>query len=258
MIIENKAKYELFHRLDDDLLEQAASLNQKEGGLTIYAVYELEMLSQVHCYLKTEHEFTAAEVEALLAFQSPLDVARWCWEDNPYEHSFPICELLKIIKAYERFPLTDAGISVYQVRIKQLKTILDENFNDFNAGLLKLEKRDIIQQSRYIANMQEAHSYMKEYFDYKPDEVESLLALKNPLKYIADHWPSPVSELLDVDETIQESISEIPDAAEYPRREAPIDLQQGKGSVREQLQKTSQEAGQHNSTAKKSRDSDAR
>ena len=61
-----------------------------------------------------------------------------------------------------------------------------------------------------------------------------------------------------MDETIQESISEIPDAAEYPRREAPIDLQQGKGSVREQLQKTSQEAGQHNSTAKKSRDSDAR
>ena len=92
---------------------------------------------------------------------------------------------------------------------------------------------------------------MKEYFDYKPDEVEALLALKNPLKYIADHWPSPVSELLDVDETIQERINEIPDEAEYPRRESLIDLQQGKVSVREQLQKTSQEAEQHKLYRKK-------
>ena len=51
-------------------------------------------LADLHYYLKAEHEFTPAEVEALLSFQDPLDVAHWCWEDNPHEHSFPICELL--------------------------------------------------------------------------------------------------------------------------------------------------------------------
>ena len=221
-------------------------------------MYELELLSQVHCYLKTEHEFTAAEVEALLAFQSPLEVARWCWEDNPHEHSFPIWELLNIIKAYERFPLTDTGISIYQVRIQQLKKVLNENFNDFNDALLKLEKQDIIQQSRSIANTQEAYQYMREYFNYQPDEVEMLLTLQNPLKYIAEHWPSPVSELLDVDETIQEKISEIPDEIEYPRREPPANLPQSKASIREQLQKNTQEAGHRNSSGKKSRDMETR
>ena len=47
--------------------------------------------------------FTPAEVEALLSFQDPLDVARWCWEENNHEHSFPICDLLKEIDAEQKF-----------------------------------------------------------------------------------------------------------------------------------------------------------
>ena len=45
-----------------------------------------------------------AEVEALLSFQDPLDVARWCWEENTHAHSFPICELLEEIQADRKFP----------------------------------------------------------------------------------------------------------------------------------------------------------
>ena len=35
----------------------------------------LAFLSELHYYLKVEHVFTPAEVEALLSFQDPLDVA---------------------------------------------------------------------------------------------------------------------------------------------------------------------------------------
>ena len=69
----------------------------------IGSIYELQGLSELHYYLKVEHVFTPAEVEALLSFQDPLDVARWCWEENNHEHSFPICDLLKEIDAEQKF-----------------------------------------------------------------------------------------------------------------------------------------------------------
>lgn len=106
--MEQEAKHQLLVRLDECLLEHAAALNGKDGP-TIKGVYNLQGLSEIHYYLKVEHEFNPAEVEALLRFADPLEVAMCCWEDNPHEHSFPICELLKETRAYERFPMADVS-----------------------------------------------------------------------------------------------------------------------------------------------------
>ena len=76
-------------------------------GPTVLAVYTLQELAELHCYLKTAHEFNAAEVDALLQFADPLEVARTCWEDNPHEYNFPICELLEATQARDRFPLAE-------------------------------------------------------------------------------------------------------------------------------------------------------
>ena len=74
--MEQEAKRLLMERLDDCLKVHADMLDAENIG----AIYELQDLAELHYYLKVEHEFTPAEVEALLEFQDPLDVVRWCKE----------------------------------------------------------------------------------------------------------------------------------------------------------------------------------
>lgn len=100
-----EAKALLIDRLDECLLNRASELCADRAALTVRDVYELQGLAELHAYLQIEHEFTAAEVEALLRFADPLEAASACWEDNPHEYSFPICELLNELHALERFPL---------------------------------------------------------------------------------------------------------------------------------------------------------
>ena len=76
ILIEQDAKRLLMERLDECLKVHADMLDAQNIG----SIYELQGFSELHYYLKVEHVFTPAEVEALLSFQDPLDVARWCWE----------------------------------------------------------------------------------------------------------------------------------------------------------------------------------
>ena len=91
--------------LDKCLLAHATELCGNNP--TIGSAYELQGLAEVHCYLKTMHDITPDEADALLCFADPLSVAYACWEDNPHTYSFPICELLEQIKAEENFPLAE-------------------------------------------------------------------------------------------------------------------------------------------------------
>ena len=104
--MEFEARKLLMERLDKNLLDHAQNLSAGDGP-RIVDVYCLQGLAELHCYLKTAHEFNAAEVDALLQFADPLEAAQACWEDNPHEYSFPICELLEATQARDRFPLAE-------------------------------------------------------------------------------------------------------------------------------------------------------
>ena len=91
--------------LDKCLLAHATELCGNNP--TVGSVYELQGLAEIHCYLKTMHDITPDEADALLRFADPLAVAYACWEDNPHTYSFPVCELLEQIKAEENFPLAE-------------------------------------------------------------------------------------------------------------------------------------------------------
>lgn len=104
--MNQEAINKLSERLDECLLEQAELLRGQENRPDISALYEIGRLAEIHMYLKMVHDFSPGEAEALLRFQDPLMAARWCWEANHDEFSFPICELLKEINAWERFPQT--------------------------------------------------------------------------------------------------------------------------------------------------------
>ena len=95
-------------------------------GPQIADVYDLQGLAELHCYLKTVHQFDPAEVEALLQFADPLAAANLCWEENSHEYSFPICDLLRETNAKEHLPLAEPEQPKRQSVREQLRTAIKE------------------------------------------------------------------------------------------------------------------------------------
>ena len=106
MFAEYEGKQKLLAKLDESLLAHAIALSSTDNP-QIVEVYGLQALAELHCYLKTVHQFDSAEVEALLQFDDPLWAASVCWEENSHEYSFPICDLLLETKAKECLPLAE-------------------------------------------------------------------------------------------------------------------------------------------------------
>ena len=106
LFAEQNALQRLWAKLDENLLSHARDLSA-ESSIKVVDVYGLQGLAELHCYLKTVHQFEPAEVEALLQFADPLAAANLCWEENSHEYSFPICDLLRETKAKERLPLAE-------------------------------------------------------------------------------------------------------------------------------------------------------
>ena len=206
ILIEQDAKRLLMERLDECLKVHADMLDAQNIG----SIYELQGLSELHYYLKVEHVFTPAEVEALLSFQDPLDVARWCWEENNHEHSFPICDLLKEIDAeqkFEHFTSEPSAQDKYTLLMKRL----GQNYFAYRESLMSKDKESLIEKAAEITAMQEAYSYLTTKFEFGDEMLDDVLALENPLKYFADRWLLPVSDVFDVDMDIRENIAGIRD-----------------------------------------------
>lgn len=224
ILIEQDAKRLLMERLDECLKVHADMLDAQNIG----SIYELQGLSELHYYLKVEHVFTPAEVEALLSFQDPLDVARWCWEENNHEHSFPICDLLKEMKR------------------------LGQNYFAYRESLMSRDKESLIEKAAEITAMQEAYSYLTTKFEFRDEMLDDVLALENPLKYFADRWLMPVSDVFDVDMDIRENIAGIRDSQEYLCQREPA------VSVLARLQNAAQEVRECPAAEKPVRDFGAR
>jgi len=122
---EFEAKKLLMERLDKSLLDHAQKLCAGDGP-RIVDVYSLQGLAELHCYLKTAHEFNAAEVEALLQFADPLAAANLCREENSHAYSFPICDLLKQTEARKRFAPAKAEPPKKASIREQLQTVMKE------------------------------------------------------------------------------------------------------------------------------------
>ena len=121
----HEALEKLRDKLDDSLLSHAKDLSNGNGP-RIVDVYGLQGLAELHCYLKTVHQFEFAEVEALLQFADPLAAANLCWEENPHEYSFPICDLLRETGAKDRLPLAEPEPPKKLSVREQLRTAMKE------------------------------------------------------------------------------------------------------------------------------------
>lgn len=93
----------LADKLDECLLAHFAALQADKQG-NIPGLYALSTDVDVHYHMKVEHEYAPAEIETLLRFKDPLEVASRAWEENTHAYSFPICEILKEMDAFAVFP----------------------------------------------------------------------------------------------------------------------------------------------------------
>ena len=223
MSLEQDAKKLLMERLDDCLKVHADLLDSQDIG----SIYELQDLAQLHYDLKVEHPFTPAEVEALLSFQDPLEVARWCKEENTHAHSFPICELLEKIGAYQKFDRSSLTQEDPQV---ELIKRLGQNYFAYMEKLDSLSTGALVASAREIATVQEVYTYLTEHYAFQPGEAELLLRLDDPLGYMAGRWPKNVYDTFPVEDKVAEDIWDISQEAK------PLQLQE-RGSMKDRLQK---------------------
>ena len=233
--MEQDAKRLLLERLDDCLKVHADMLDAENIG----AIYELQDLAELHYYLKVEHEFTPAEVEALLEFQDPLDVARWCKEDNTHTHSFPIRELLKEINAYERFTKADP-VPSFSDKYAELMRALTKNLYAYQEELMSCDKQAILSRTEETAAVMAAYRSMQDMCSPNEKEVDYLL------RY--DNWPdSAVTSGEAVLCGVMEEIDSPPEERAQPLK-----------SIRERLQHAAKEVKDRPASEKANRSADAR
>lgn len=240
----------LFERLGQSLLDHAHTLINKEGGADISDIYKLADLSDRHYYLSVEHQFTSAEIDALLLFEDPLAVADACWGESEHDDTFSICEVLDEIDAYERFPMTVP----LGKRIEELKAVMERNYAEFTASLTGMSKSELIENSQEIASMRGAYAFMMDKFPYEVIEVNNLLKLKNPLRFLADNWLLPSEE----PGLVHDFLADL-NSPEYIKRyveTAPA--QSGRTSILEQLRNAVQVGSQRPSAERKPRGKETR
>lgn len=248
--MEQDTRKLLLERLGQSLLNHAHTLINKEGGADISDIYKLTDLSNRHYYLSVEHQFTSAEIDALLLFEDPLAVADACWGESEHDGTFSICKALDEIGAYERFPLAVP----LSKRIEELKATMERNYAEFTASLTGMSKSELIENSQEIASMRGAYAFMMDKFSFEAMEVNNLLKLKNPLRFLADNWLLPSDEPGFVHDILADLNS--PEYIKKYIEAAPA--QPGKTSILQQLRNAVQAGSQRPPADRKSHGNEVR
>ncbi len=205
----------LRRRLDGSLKDHAEKTDYNDIG----DIYRLQEYSETHYYMKAVHDYTPAEVEALLSFVDPLEVAFWCREENTHKVGLPVCEIIKEINADARFEKFEPELSLKE-KTDKLISRLDNNLYSFLDILNQLDFEDITQRSERIAATWAAHSYMTdELLSDNIDEslIDHLLSKNDPLQYLTDHCPECTLFGVDVIADIQDEIKEKKSQHEQPK-----------------------------------------
>ena len=201
-------------RLDENLKQHAEAAHTDEIG----DIYRLQSYSETHYYMKAVHDYTSAEIEALLSFVDPLEVAFWCREENTHDVGLPICDILKEIHADERFPKKAPELS-FDDKVRTLVIRLGKNLYDSQEKLKTWSKQELIDHCGEIAAKMAAYQYMSEEFAGNPSDgiADYLLQYENPLSILAEYWPEGTLFGPDVIADIQDAAKEQRKSREQPK-----------------------------------------
>lgn len=174
-------------RLDENLIYHTKLMDRSDIG----QIYRLQALAGTHFYMKAVHDYTPAEVEALLQYVDPLEVAYWCREENTHEVGLPICDILKEIQANERFSKIEPELPLVAKTAKLIDR-LKINLITFFHVLQQLDDHEIARRGERISATWAAYSYVAdELMRDNLDEgmIDHLLSFEDPLQYLTDRWP---------------------------------------------------------------------
>jgi len=87
---------------------------------------------------------------------------------------------------------------------RQLENRLDKNLADFDAQMMGLDKRDLIDKAWEIAAMHDTYEYLTMYYCFEADQIDYLLLFQNPLKIVSDAWGEQHGNLRDMANTLDD------------------------------------------------------
>ncbi|MFT9076765.1 hypothetical protein [Ethanoligenens sp.] len=122
-----------------------------------------------------------------------------------------------------------------QDKLQELFDRLDANLEDFRKMWESSDQAELIDGSREITAIKDAHYYLTESHGFEPEEIDYLLLFENPLQVVADKWLERTEDLSDFSFALDEVFDKQDALRDYERKEKP--------SVLEQLHHTAETAG---------------
>ena len=113
-----------------------------------------------------------------------------------------------------------------QDKLQELFDRLDANLEDFRKTWESSDKAKLIDGSREITAIKDAHYYLTESHGFEPEEIDYLLLFENPLQVVADKWLERTEDLSDFSFTLDEVFDKQDALRGYERKEKPSVLEQ--------------------------------
>ncbi|ADU27417.1 hypothetical protein [Ethanoligenens harbinense] len=113
-----------------------------------------------------------------------------------------------------------------QDKLQELLDRLDANLEDFRKTWESSDKAKLIDGSREITAIRDAHYYLTESHGFEPEEIDYLLLFENPLQVVADKWLERTEDLSDFSFALDEVFDKQDALRDYERKEKPSVLEQ--------------------------------
>lgn len=113
-----------------------------------------------------------------------------------------------------------------QDKLQELFDRLDANLEYFRKKWEASDKATLIDDSREITAIRDAHYYLTESHGFEPEEIDYLLLFENPLQVVADKWLERTEDLSDFSFALDEVFDKQDALRDYERKEKPSVLEQ--------------------------------
>lgn len=118
-----------------------------------------------------------------------------------------------------------------QDKLQELLDRLDANLEDFRKSWESIDKAKLIDGSREITAIKDAHYYLTESHGFEPEEIDYLLLFENPLQVVADKWLERTEDLSDFSFALDEVFDKKDALRDYELKEKPSVLERLRNSA---------------------------
>lgn len=113
-----------------------------------------------------------------------------------------------------------------QDKLNELFDRLDTNLAEFRKIWETSDKTRLIDGSREITAIKDAHYYLTESHGFEQEEIDYLLLFENPLQVVADKWLERTEDLSDFSFALDEVFDKKDALRDYELKEKPSVLEQ--------------------------------